>query len=105
MTLAACGVSTAYRGTESEVVHKWVGWLHYPYRRRGPHRLRPENRIRLRTSGQGGYITSAASGLPTASQLRAEPEAAHKWANRLHNPCRRRGRHRFREGNRITGGP
>ena len=32
------------------------------------------------TSGQGGYITPAAWGVPTASERGAESEVAHKWA-------------------------
>ena len=30
---------------------------------------------------------------------------AHKWARRLHNPCRLGGPHRFRAGGTIRGGP
>ena len=60
---------------------------------------------KLRTSGQGGYKTPAAWGVPTASQQRAESEVAHKWARWLHNPCRPGGPHRFRAGGRIKGGP
>ena len=40
------------------------------------------------TSGQGGYITPAALGVPTASERGAESEVTHKWARWLHNPCR-----------------
>ena len=50
------------------------------------------------TSGQGGYITHAASGIPTASQRGAESEVAHKWARWLHSPCRLGGPNRFRAG-------
>ena len=57
------------------------------------------------TSGQGGYITHAASGVPTASELGAQLEVAHKWARWLHNPCRLGGPHRFRAGGRIRSGP
>ena len=57
------------------------------------------------TSGQGGYITPAAWGVPTASERGAESEMAHKWARWLHNPCRPGGPHRFRAGGTITGGP
>ena len=85
------------------------------------------------TSGQGGYITPAAWGVPTASERGAESEVAHKWARWLHNPCRLgvptalergaesevahkwprwlhnpchlRGPHRFRAGGRIRSGP
>ena len=57
------------------------------------------------TSGQGGYITPAAWGVPNASERGAESEVAHKWARWLHNPCRLVGPNRFRRGGRITGGP
>ena len=48
--------------------------------------------------GQGGYITPAASGIPTASKRGAKSEVAHIWARWLHNPCRRGDPHRFRAG-------
>ena len=57
------------------------------------------------TSGQGGHITPAASGIPNASERGAESEVAHKWARWLHNPCRLEGPHRFRAGGRIRSGP
>ena len=85
------------------------------------------------TCGQGGYLTPAASGIPTASERGAESEVAHLWATCLLNPCRlgvpsaaERGAesevahlwarcllnpcrlgdpHRFRAGGRIRSGP
>ena len=39
---------------------------------------------RCPTSGQGGYITPAAWGVPTASEWGAALEVAHKWARWLH---------------------
>ena len=57
------------------------------------------------TSGQGGYITPAAWGVPTASERGAESEVAHKWARWLHSPCRLGGPHRFRVGGKIRSGP
>ena len=57
------------------------------------------------TSGPGGYIAPAASGVPTASQRGAESEVAHKWAGWVHNPCCLGGPHRFTTGGRIRGGP
>ena len=39
-------------------------------------------------NGQGGFITPAASGIPTASERGAKSEVAHKWAKWLHHPCR-----------------
>ena len=38
-------------------------------------------------NGQGGYITPAASGIPTASKRGAKSEVAHIWARWLHHPC------------------
>ena len=66
------------------MAHKWARWP---------------------TSGQSGYITPAAWGVPTASERGAESEVAHKWARWLHNPCRLGGPHRFRAGGRIRSGP
>ena len=41
ITPAACGVPTASeRGAESEVAHKWAGWLHNPYQLGGRHRFK-----------------------------------------------------------------
>ena len=57
------------------------------------------------TNGQGGYITPAAWGVPTASERGAESEVAHDWAKWLHNPCCLGGPHRLREGGRIRSGP
>ena len=58
------------------------------------------------TSGQGGYITHTAWGVPTASKRGgAQSQVAHKWARWLHNPCRLGGPHRFKAGGTITGGP
>ena len=57
------------------------------------------------TSGQGGYITCAASGLPIASERGAELEVAHKWVRWLHNPCRLGAPHRFSGGGTVKGGP
>ena len=57
------------------------------------------------TSGQGGYITPAALGVPTASERGAESKVAQKWAKWLHNPCRLGGPHRLGAGDEIRGGP
>ena len=35
-----------------------------------------------------GYITPAASGIPSACERGAESEVAHLWARWLHDPCR-----------------
>ena len=55
---------------------------------KGQKKKRGGQNQRWPTSGQGGYITRAAWGVPTASQWGEEPEVAHRWARWLHNPCR-----------------
>ena len=56
-------------------------------------------------SGQGGYVTPAASGIPSASERKAKSEVAHKWARWLRHPCRLGDPHRFKaRGKLITGG-
>ena len=116
------------------MAHKWARWLHNPCRPGGPYRFRAGGKIRSGpqvgkvatlplpsrgspmlqsggqnqkwpTSGQGGYITPAAWGVPTASERGAVSEGAHKWARWLHNPCRLGAPHRCRAGGRIRGGP
>ena len=54
---------------------------------------------------QGGYITPAASGIPTASKPGAKSEVAHKWARWLHHPCRLGDPLRFKVGGKIRSGP
>ena len=132
ITLAASGIPAASeRGAKSEVAHKWARWLHHPCRLGDPLRFRAGGKIRsgwarwlpplpLREShplqsggqnqkwpinGQGGYITPAASGIPTASKRGAKSEVAHKWARWLHHPCRLGDPHRFKAGNKIRSGP
>ena len=56
-------------------------------------------------NGQGGYITPAASGIPSASKRGAKSEVAHKWARWLHNPCRLGDPHRFKAGGKLRSGP
>ena len=116
------------------MAHKWARWLHHPCRLGGPHRFTAGGRIRSGpqmgkvatsplppggcqplqsgrqnqkwpTSGQSGYITPAAWGVPTASERGAQSEVAHKWARCLHNPCRLGCANRFRPGGRIRSGP
>ena len=106
MTPAAWGVPTAsQRGAESKVAHKWARWLHNPCRLGGslPLQSGGQNQ-RSPTSGQGGYMTPAAWGVPTASERGAESQVVHKWARWLHNPCRLGGPQCFRAGGRIRGG-
>ena len=50
-------------------------------------------------------MTSAAQGVPTASERGAESEVAQKWARWLHKPCRLGDPHRFRAGGGIRCGP
>ena len=49
ITTGASGVPTAsQRGAESEVAHKWAGWLHNPCRLGNPHHFRAGGKIRGR---------------------------------------------------------
>ena len=125
ITPAASGIPTASkRGAKSEVAHKWARWLHHPCRLGDPLRFKAGGRIRsgvgkVATSklqnggqnkkwpinGQGGYITPAASGIPTASKRGAKSEVAHKWARWLHHPCRLGDPLRFKAGGKIRSGP
>ena len=67
------------------MAHKWARWLHNPCRLGDPHCFRAGGIIRGGPR-QGGYITPAASGVPTASERGgggAESQVAHKWARWL----------------------
>ena len=115
------------------MAHLWARWLCNPCRLGDPHRFRAGGRIstgplvgkvatqplpprgspplqsggqnqKWPTCGQGGYVTPAASGIPTASERGAESEVAHLWARWLCNPCRLGDSHRFRAGGRIRSG-
>ena len=56
---------------------KWASWLHNPCRLGGPDRFRARGQNKKwRTSGQGGYITPAVWGVPTASERGAESKVA-----------------------------
>ena len=135
ITPAASGIpSASKRGAKSEVAHKWARWLHNPCRLGDPHRFKAGGKLRSGpqmgkvatsplpprgspplqsggqnqkwpTSGQGGYITPAASGIPSASERGAKSEVAHKWARWLHHPCRLGDPHRFKAGGKIRSGP
>ena len=122
VTPAASGIPTASeRGAKSELAHKWATWLRHPCRLGDPHRLRAGGQIRSGATsplphpgsppprnggqnqnwpinGQGGYITPAASGIPTASERGAKSEVAHKWARWLRHPCRVGDPHRPERG-------
>ena len=107
ITPATSGIPTASeRGAKSEVAHKWTRWLHHPLPPRGSPPLQSGGQNqKWPTYGQGGYITPAASEIPTASERRAKSEVAHKWTKWLHRPCRLGDPHRFRAGGKIRSGP
>ena len=135
VTLATLGIpSASERGTKSEVAHLRARWLHHPCHLGDPFRFRAWGRIRsgphvgkvatsplptrgspaLRSGGQnqkwprcgqGGYVTPAASGIPSASQRGPKSEVAHLWARWLRNPCRLGNRLRFRARDKIRSGP
>ena len=56
-------------------------------------------------NGQGGYITLAAPGIPTASERGAKTEVTDKWARWLHHPCHLEDPLRFRAEGKIRSGP
>ena len=107
ITPAALGIPTvSERGAKSEVAHKWARWLHHPCRLGDPLRFRAGGQNqKWPINGQGGYITPAASGIPTASERGAKSEVAHKWARWLHHPYCIGDPHRFRAGGKIRSGP
>ena len=57
------------------------------------------------TCGQGGYVTPAVSGIPTAVERGAKSEVAHLWARWLRHPCRLGDPHRCIAGGKIRSGP
>ena len=107
LTRAASGIPTAAeRGAKSEVAHLWARWLPHPSRIGNPHRYRAGGKMRSGprvgklvtsplpfrgdpllqsggqnqkwpTCGQGGYLTPAVSGIPTATERGAKSEVAH----------------------------
>ena len=135
VTPVVSGIPTAVeRGANSEMAHKWAKWLRHPCRLGDPHRCRAGGKIRSgphvgkmatsplpsrgspplqgggqnqkwRTRGQGGYVTPAVSGIPTAPGRGAKSEVAHLWAKWLRHPCRLGDPHRFRAGGKIRSGP
>ena len=57
------------RGAGSEGADKWARWLYNPCRLGGVPTLQSGGQIqKWPTRGQGGYITPAAKGVPTASE-------------------------------------
>ena len=164
VTPAVSGIpSASERGAKSELAGLWAKWLRHPCRLGDPHRLRAGGIIRsgpqvgkvakspllsqgsppLQSGGQNqkwprcgqsGYVTPAASGIPTASGQDGKPrvahkwakwlatplpsqaspplqsgggksEVVHKWAKWLHRPCHLEDPHRFRAGGKIRRGP
>ena len=57
------------------------------------------------TCGQGGYITPANWGIPSASERGTKSEGAHLSARWLHNPCRLGDSLRYSAGDKIRSGP
>ena len=135
ITPAASGIPTSpRRGAKSEVANKWARWLRHPCRLGDPHRFRAGGKFRsgpymgkVATSplpprgspplhsggkiekwpinGQGGYVTTAASGIPSASERGENSEEAHTWARWLRHPCRLGDLLCFRAGGKIRSGP
>ena len=133
--LAASGIpSASERGAKSEVAHLWARWLRNPCRLEDPVRLRVGGKIRSGplvgkvatqplpargslppqsgrqnqkwpTCGQGGYVTPAALGIPSASERGAKSEVAHLWARWLRNPGRLGDPLRYRARGKIRSGP
>ena len=112
---------------KSEVAHLWAKWLRHPCRLGDPHRFRAGGEIRSGpqmgkvatsplpsrgspplqsgggnqkwpTCGQSGYVTPAASGIPTAAERGGKSAVAPLWAKWLRHPCRLGDPHRFRAG-------
>ena len=135
VTPAVSGIPTASkRRAKSEVAHLWAKWLRHPCRLGDPHRCRAGGKVRngpqvgkvatsplpsrgspplqsggqsqkWPTSGQGGYVTRAVSGIPTAAERGAKSEVAHLWAKWLRHPCRLGDPHRCRAGGKVRNGP
>ena len=107
LTPAVSGIPAASeRGAKSEVAHKWAKWLPHPCRIGGSPLVQSGGpNQKLPTSGQGGYLTPAVSGIPAASERGAKSEVAHKRENGLPHPCRIGDPRRFRAGGKIRSGP
>ena len=135
ITPAASGIpSTSERGAKSEVAHLWARWLRNPCRLGDPLRFKAGDKIgsgpivgkvatsplpprgspppqsggqnqKWPTCEQGGYVTPAASGIPSASKRGTKSEVAQLWATWLHHPCRLGYPLRYKAGSKIRGGP
>ena len=86
---------------------KWARWLHHPCRLGDPHRFRAGGKIRsgAQVGKVASYINPAASGIPTALELGATSDVAHKWARWLHDLYRLGHPHRFTSRGKIRSGP
>ena len=106
VTPAVSGIPTASeRGAKSEVAPLWAKWLRpLPSRGSPPLQSGGKNQ-KWPPCGQGGYLTPAVSGIPTASERGQKSEVAHLWAKWLHHPCRLGDPHRFRAGGKIRSDP
>ena len=116
------------------MAHLWAEWLRHPCRLGDPHRCKAGGKIRsgplvgkVATSplpprgspppqsggqkhkwpicAQGGYVSLAVSGIPTALERGAKLEVAHLWAKWLRHPCRLGDPHRCKAGGEIRSGP
>ena len=71
------------------VADLWARWLRKALAPRGSPPLQSGGQNqKWPTCGQGGYVTPAASGIPTASEQGTKSEVAHLWARWLCTPCR-----------------
>ena len=103
VTPAASGIPYAtWRGAKSEVAHLGARWLCNPCRLGDPLRFIAGGKIRR---GQGGYITRAAWGIPTASERGAKSEVAHLLARWLRHPCHLWDPLRYVARGKIRSGP
>ena len=135
VTPAASGIpSASKRGTKSQFAQLWARWLRNPCRLGDPLRFKAGDKIRSGplvgkvatsplpprgspplqsggqnqkwpTCGQGGYITLAASWIPSASERGAKSEVAHLWARWQFPPCRLGDALRYRARGKIRSGP
>ena len=65
------------------MTHKWARWLHNPCRLGRPHRFQSGGQNqRWPTSGQGGYITPAAWGVPTL-RVAAASSSVLEWLTKF----------------------
>ena len=95
------------------MAHKWVDWLHQPYRLKGPKRFiaRDKNgsgpQVPTFAPQVGRFATSPlpSGGVPNAAKWGTKTELAHNWADWLHHPCPLGGPHRFTAGGQQQGWP